>query len=268
MKIPVYGLDKGKEGEIELPAQFSEPVSPDLIKRAVIALQLSRRTPYGAFPEAGKRASAKISRRRRNYKGAYGKGISRVPRKTLSRRGAQFFWQGAFAPGTVKGRRAHPPKSEKVLLKKINRKENRKAIRSALSATMVKELVSGRSHVVPAAYPFAVGDSIASIRRTRDVISALKNFGLDGELARSSKRVIRAGKGRMRGRKYDGKTGPLIVVAGRCDLFRSASNIPGVDVVSVRSLNAEWLAPGAVPGRLTLFTMGAIDKLKKEKLFA
>ena len=47
-------------------------------------------------------------------------------------------WVGAFAPGTVGGRRAHPPKSEKIWSKKINKKENAKAIRSAISATLLK----------------------------------------------------------------------------------------------------------------------------------
>ena len=41
----------------------------------------------------------------------------------------------------------------------------------------------------------------------------------------------------------------------------------GIDIVKVNALNAELLAPGAVPGRLTLFTEQALTKLEKEKLF-
>jgi hypothetical protein len=35
----------------------------------------------------------------------------------------------------------------------------------------------------------------------------------------------------------------------------------------VKSLNAELLAPGAQAGRLTVWTIGAIEKLAKERLF-
>jgi large subunit ribosomal protein L4e len=57
--------------------------------------------------------------------------------------------------------------------------------------------------------------------------------------------------------------GPLIVVAEDKGLAEAASNIPGVDVVAVNDLNAETLAPGALPGRLTLWTSGAIERLGK-----
>ena len=48
----------------------------------------------------------------------------------------------------------------------------------------------------------------------------------------------------------------------------AAKNIPGVDVVEVKSLNAELLAPGAKPGRLTLWSSAAIEVMGKEKLFS
>ena len=37
--------------------------------------------PYGAMAKAGMEVSAKLSRRRRDYKGSYGKGISRAQEK-------------------------------------------------------------------------------------------------------------------------------------------------------------------------------------------
>ena len=55
--------------------------------------------------------------------------------------------------------------------------------------------------------------------------------------------------------------GPLIVVAENRGLFNAASNLPGVDVATVNNLNAEMLAPGTHPGRLTLWTNGAIEQL-------
>ena len=57
--------------------------------------------------------------------------------------------------------------------------------------------------------------------------------------------------------------GPLIVVAENRGVVNAASNIPGVDVAMVNDLNAEMLAPGTHPGRLTLWSNGAIEQLDK-----
>src|SRR3989338_3183716 len=135
MKVKIIDINNKDIGERELPIQFSEDIRPDLIHRAVVTIQKNKRHPYGASPEAGKRHSAKLSRRRRDYKGSYGHGISRVPRKIMSRRGTRMNWVGAIAPGTVGGRQAQPPKAEKIWVKKNNKAENRKAIRSAIAAT-------------------------------------------------------------------------------------------------------------------------------------
>src|SRR3989338_5928768 len=113
MELPIITPTNTVAGKKQLPQQFSEPLREDLIKRAVEALRANRRQKYGADPRAGKKSSAKLSRRRRDFKGAYGHCISRVPRKTVSRNGAHFNWVGAYAPGTVGGRRAFPPKTVK-----------------------------------------------------------------------------------------------------------------------------------------------------------
>jgi large subunit ribosomal protein L4e len=57
--------------------------------------------------------------------------------------------------------------------------------------------------------------------------------------------------------------GPLIVVADNKGSFNAAINLPGVAVATVNNLNAEMLAPGTHPGRLTLWTNGAIEQLNK-----
>lgn len=259
-------LEGKKIKEIKLPSQFNEEYHPNLIWRAVLTLQANKRQPYGADPEAGKKASAKLSRRRRDYKAAYGHGISRVPRKVLWKRGSQFGWVGANAPGMVGGRKAHPPKASKILTKKINKKENRKAIRSALSAVVNKEIVMKRNHILPSIYPIILENKFEDINKTKDVLNILEKLGLRNELARVTKKV-RAGRGKLRGRKYKVSKSLLIVVSDKCNLINAANNLLGIDIVKVNSLNAELLAPGAVPGRLTIFTEKAIEKMEKEKLF-
>jgi large subunit ribosomal protein L4e len=57
--------------------------------------------------------------------------------------------------------------------------------------------------------------------------------------------------------------GPLIVMVENKGLANAASNVPGVEVTTVANLNTEMLAPGTHPGRLTLWTNGAIERLDK-----
>lgn len=267
MELKIITAEKQAIGKAKLPEQFSEPLRPDLIKRAVEALQSSRRQPYGTDPRAGKRYAAKLRRRRRDFKGAYGKGISRVPRKTMMRRGSQFIWTGAFAPMTVGGYRAHPPKAYKVFAQKINDKERRKALRSALAATMARELVIARGHKIPQEYPFIIPSDAEKISKTKEVVQLLKRLGFEQELERTSEKKVRAGRGRLRGRRYKVRTGLLIVASQKCPLIKAARGIQGFDAVVYRELNAELLAPGRHPGRAALFTQAAIQEIAKEALF-
>src|SRR3989344_8993868 len=170
MKADILDIQANKVGQVELPIQFKEQVREDLIKRAFLSYMSSNRKSYGAFKYAGGQHSAKLSRRRRDYKASYGKGISRVPRKILWKRGSQFGWVGANAPGTVGGRKAHPPKAAKILIKKINKKENRKAIRSALSAVVNKELVLKRNHHIPEIYPLAIENKFENLTKANEVL--------------------------------------------------------------------------------------------------
>lgn len=263
----VLDLENKEKGKIKLPKQFEEELRPDLIKRAVLTIMSHKRQVYGASPEAGKRSSGRISKRRHDYRGSYGLGISRVPRKIFSRRGTRMNWQGAIVPGTVGGRRSHPPKAEKIWWKNINKKERKKAIRSAIAATVDKELVVKRGHKVTGDYPLIIDSAIENVDKTKKAKDVLVKLRLDKELIRCGQKKIRAGKGKIRGRKYKKKKGPLIVVSKECKLMKSASNIPGIDVCEVKNINTELLAPGAVPGRLTLWSKGAVELLEKEKLF-
>ena len=93
------------------------------------------------------------------------------------------------------------------------------------------------------------------------------DLGFSDELERSSEKKIRAGLGKNRGRKYQHKKGVLIVTSEKCPLLDAAKNVPGVDAVEVKALNADLLAPGADAGRITLWTEKAVQKLAEEKLF-
>ncbi len=267
MKIPVLTLAGSKTKDAELPEQFNEPIREDIIYKAVRVVQANKRQKYGASFKAGNKYSSYTSKRRRAYRGTYGFGISRTPRKILTRRGRRLYWVGATAPNTVGGRRSHPPKPEKEFAKSINLKERRKAIRSAIAATVDKETVAARTSTAPPEFPFIVKDELCKVQKTKELREKLEKLGFSAELERSQSRKIRAGKGTLRGRRYKVKKSILFVVKEKCPLQLAVKNLLGMDIAIVDKLNAELLAPGAVPGRLTLWTEGAIDALSKNKLY-
>lgn len=266
-KLKILDKTAKEVGTKDLPIQFSEDYRPDLIKKAVLALQANRRQKYGSDPRAGKKHSAYVSKRRSAFRTTYGIGQSRTPRKALSVRGTRFNWVGAFVPQTVGGYRAHPPKAEKNWEQKINKKEKRKAIRSALAAVMNIIIVKDRNVNVPINYPFILSNDFEKIEKTKEVKTVLNVLGFKDELKRSTVVRIRAGIGKLRGRKKVKKKSLLFVVANDCAMLKAAHNLPGMDVVKVNELNAETLAPGTHAGRMTLFTEAAIDALNKDKLF-
>ncbi len=269
MKIPVLSVEGQKISDVDLPIQFSEPVREDLIKRAALAVLSTQHQAYGTDPLAGLRQGKAWPKRRRKYGGTYGKGISRVARKSLWHRGSQFGWVGARGGQTVKGIKNFPPEAGKIFWERINKKENRKAIRSAIAATSVLELVAkkhrlGNVKIVP----IIIESKIEDMKKAREAYKLLKSLGLRDELIRTKEKKIRAGKGKARGRKYKIKAGPLIVVSKSCNLQKAAANLVGIDIVPVKNINAALLAPGAQPARLTIWTKSAIDVLEKEKLFS
>jgi large subunit ribosomal protein L4e len=264
MKAKVVSKDGTQGKEVTLPSQFSEEFRPDLIKKAVLAIQSHKIQPTGVNPEAGKRASAYLSKRRRRYRGTYGPGRSRSPRKIMSRRGLHIYYVGAFAPNTVGGRTAHPAKSSKIWAKEINVKERRKAIRSAIAATMNNDLVAKRGHKTSSV---VLESSFEDITKTTDVTSILMKAGFEKELERIAVKKVRAGKGKNRGRPYRKKKGPLFVVSDKCSFVKAARNMQGVDICHVKDLNAEILAPGTDAGRVTVWSEKALEIMEKERLF-
>jgi len=263
MKAEVKGMDGKKSKDVSLPRQFNEEFRPDLIKKAVLSVQSHKRQPYGAFTRAGLGYSSYVSKRRKEYKSSYGHGNSRTPRKVMTRRGLHFFYVGATVPFTTGGRRAHPPKAEKDWNEKINITERRKAIRSAISATMDSKLVKKRGHTTES---IVIDSKIEDLKKSKEIYDLLIKI-MPTEMKRVEYKKVREGKGKHRGRKYKLKTGPLLVVSKKCPLVQASMNLQGVDVCIVSDLNAELLAPGCDAGRLTVWTDGALERLEKENLF-
>lgn len=262
MKVSVYDLEGKPTEKIELPRVFQEPLRKDLITRAVLVTWSKNRKPYGVDVMAGKRTSAHYHASRKYRWTMMNRAMARLPR-IHGKVPPHMMWKVRFVPQAVKGRKAHPPKTEKVWEQKINKKERKMAIRSGIAATAVKDLVAGRGHRIERLkeLPVVVNDKFQTIGRTKDLIGFFEKIGLEEELKRIRERKIRSGKGKMRGRKYKRKIGPLIVVTKDENVGKAVRNLPGVDICRVENLSADYLAPGTVPGRLVVWTKSAIEKL-------
>ncbi len=260
--VSVFGID-GKEVEkIDLPKVFSHPVREDLILRAFLAIQSHKRQPYGPNELSGMRTSAHYHGERRSRYSMMNREIARHQR--LHSKTVPFlFWQARVAPQTRGGRPSHPPVPEKNWYQKINKKERIKAILSAIAATSLKEIVKARGHKVDEIreLPIVVDDKIEEVKKSKEIVEFLKKIGLEEELERVKEKKVRAGKGKMRGRRYKKKVGILFVINEDRGISKAVRNLPGCEVVEVKDLSVEQLAPGGKPGRLTIFTKSAILKL-------
>jgi large subunit ribosomal protein L4e len=246
----VYSVKGEVSGTIDVPEVFSSQYRPDIIKKAVHAAQANARQAYGPAARAGMRHSVSTWGK--------GRGVSRVQRFKDGRKATQ-------SPNNVSGRRAHPPKPEKIWAQKINKKELKIARYSALAATANAEFVKERGHQFDDAisFPIVIEDEFQNVVSTSQVNTILDTIGIGYDVERAKEgRKIRAGRGKMRNRKYRTPVSILIVVTDReAAVFKSASNLPGVQIETVDTLNASILAPGGAVGRLAVYTKSAIAQI-------
>ncbi|PSQ15439.1 50S ribosomal protein L4 [Halobacteriales archaeon QS_8_69_26] len=243
----VLDLDGDEEGSVGLPDAFDAVVRPDLIRRAVLAAQANRKQDHGADPEAGLRTTAESF--------GSGRGMAHVPRSE---------GRGRRVPQTVGGRRAHPPKAEKDHSLDINDKERKQATRSAVAATADAELVEERGHRFDdgVAFPVVVSDAFEDLVKTQAVVDTLESLGLADDVTRAEEgRTVRSGRGKTRGRKYRTPASICFVTSSDAGPSKAARNLCGATVTTAREVNAEDLAPGGHPGRLTVWTESAVEEV-------
>jgi large subunit ribosomal protein L4e len=262
MKTIIYNKEGKKSKEIELPSFFNEKIREDIVSKVLEAKKTKQ--PYGPSPVAGKQhsASGNIQHTRGVWKTMQGKGISRVPRKIMSRRGSQFNWEGAEIPNARGGRRAHPPKVESMInTKKINKKEMLIAIKSALSACANLKFIKEKYKTltdkkIDLIFPIIVESSLLKLK-IKEFYKTLENI-LGKELLNVSvrKKKIRAGKGKLRGRRYKRNAGLLLVI-GKDENFKTGL----FEIKRVNSLSVSDLAKGGL-GRIVVFTENSIKELE------
>ncbi len=253
-KVNVYSIAGKKKKSVDLPEVFSVPFRPDLIRKAVNITRSNRRQAYGPNPMSGMRHAVSTWGK--------GRGVSRVQRLKGSSTAAE-------SPNNVGGRRAHPPRPYRNWNEKMNRKEMRFARFSALSATSNPEIVRARGHRFSdkVTLPVVVEDKLESIETTKEAVELLSKLGLYEDVERAiEKKHIRAGRGKMRGRKYKRARSILVVLSNRQKAEKAFRNLEGVDIAEPSKLNVEILAPGGDPGRLVVMSEKALKEIGEWQL--
>ncbi len=253
MRTKAYTASGEEDGDIELPEIFETPYRYDLIHKAYVILNSHKFQPKGTHPTAGQDVSAD------SLDPPTGHGQSRVAR---IRGGGRRQGVAAEVASTRGGRQAHPPKSSRVIRKRINKKESRLALCSAIAATASPELVRGRGHRTGAeTLPPVISDDVEQVASAKNLQQLLHALGFASDMERLERRRARSGKSALRGRgKKTGKS-VLFVARNAGGLAKACGSLPGVQAVSADSLSVLDLAPGAVPARLTVYTRGAIERI-------
>lgn len=253
--VTVYGKDGKQTGqEINLPLVFKAPIRPDVVTQVHTGLNKNNRQPYAVSSIAGEQTSAESW--------GTGRAVARIPRV----RGGGTSRSGAAAFGNMcrGGRMFNPNKTWRRWFRKVNVTQRRYATVSAIAATALPSLAMAKGHQISRVpeIPLVVDDSVQSVSKTKDAVGVMRHLEAwaDVERVKDSRRM-RAGRGKMRNRRYVQKRGPLIIYDQDEGITLGFRNIPGVTLLPVDKLNLLKLAPGGHVGRFCIWTASAFAKL-------
>ena len=256
--VSVYQYDNPSEktGTIKMPDALCTPLRPDLVRSVHKGVSKNHRQAYAVSPKAGYDTAAESW--------GTGRAVARVPR--VPGGGTHRAGQGAFGNMCRGGGMFCPTKTWRRWHRRVNVTEKRHAVVTALAASSLPPLVMARGHRIGevSELPLVISSGAESIQKTKQAVDVLKKLGCSEELQRvvDSKKV-RAGKGKMRNRRYVMRRGPLIIYEEDNGLVKAFRNIPGVDTACVTRLNILTLAPGGSFGRFVIWTEGAFKKLSE-----
>lgn len=254
--VSVQGLDGSAAEQTALPAVFTAPIRPDIVRTVHTNMAKNHRQAYAVSMKAGHQTAAESW--------GTGRAVSRIPR--VPGGGTHRAGQAAFGNMCRGGHMFAPTKVWRRWHRKVNVNQKRYAVASALAASAVPALVMARGHRIEQVpeVPLVISDAAESVAKTSKAVEVLKAIGAlpDATKARDSK-AIRAGKGKMRNRRYTLRKGPLVVFGSDNGISRAFRNLPGVEVASVDRLNLLQLAPGGHLGRFCVWTKSAFEALDK-----
>ncbi|KAL0226149.1 hypothetical protein P9112_013473 [Eukaryota sp. TZLM1-RC] len=246
--------DEAASEPIALPQVFSAPIRADLVHFVQYNMAKNSRQPYGVSPTAGEEVAAESW--------GTGRAVARIPR--VGGGGTGRSGQGAFGNMCRGGRMFSPTKVWRKWHVCLNVNMKRYALVSAVAATAVPSLVSARGHAIDnvTEVPVVLNNSVESIKKTKEAMAILEKVGAVADIDRVKKsRGLRAGRGKMRNRRYTQRRGPLVIFNEDNGVTRAFRNIPGVELCQVSRLNLLQLAPGGHLGRFVIWTESAFKKL-------
>lgn len=254
-QVSVYSTSgEVTQTSLPLPAVFSAPIRPDIVHAVFTAVNKNKRQAYAVAENAGHQTSAESW--------GTGRAVARIPR--VGGGGTHRSGQAAFGNMCRGGRMFAPTKTWRKWHVKVNQNEKRYATASAIAASAVAPLVLARGHRVEQIpeVPLVVSSEVESIKKTKEAVAVLKAVGAHKDVVKVLKsKKLRAGKGKLRGRRFTQRRGPLVVYGEDNGLVKAFRNIPGVETANVTSLGLLQLAPGAHLGRFVIWTESAFSKL-------
>merc|ERR1712043_101423 len=253
-QVSVYNEQGEVCGQVTLPAVFKAPIRNDLCHFLQVLVGANSRQPYAVHKHAGHQTSAESW--------GTGRAVARIPR--VRGGGTHRSGQGAFGNMCRGGRMFAPTKTWRKWHRRINQKQRRYAMCSAIAASAIPALVMARGHKIDKVpeVPVVVSNAIESLTKTKAAVSLLQRLNAyeDVEKCQNSKK-IRAGKGKMRNRRYVMRRGPLVIYNEDHGIKQAFRNLPGVELISVDRLNLLKLSPGSHLGRFCIWSEGAFAKL-------
>lgn len=253
--VTVYDNTASASGSVPLPVVLTAPIRPDVVQFVHTNMAKNARQAYAVGVQSGMQHSAESW--------GTGRAVSRIPRKQGG--GTQAAGQAAFGNMCRGGRMFAPTKTWRKWHRKINVNQRRFALTSALAASALPALVMARGHRVSDVpeLPLVVDNAAVDVAKTREAVALLTALGGHEDVERcADSKKIRAGKGKMRNRRYTMRRGPLVVYDdGEADCEQAFRNLPGVELCHVDRLNLLQLAPGGHMGRFIVWTQGAFEKL-------
>lgn len=254
-QLTVYSLSgKASTSTVVAPAVFKAPIRTDIVHSVWTGVAKNKRQAYAVASNAGEQTSAESW--------GTGRAVARIPR--VGGGGTHRSGQAAFGNMCRGGRLFAPTKVWRKWHVKVNHNQKRYATASAIAASTVAPLVIARGHRAEKLpeVPLVVSNELETVSKTKEAVAVLKAIGAGSDVARVIKsKTLRAGKGKLRGRRYTQRKGPLVVFADDKGLVKAFRNIPGVETTNVKALSLLQLAPGAHVGRFIIWTESAVALL-------
>jgi len=215
----------------------------------------NHRQPYAVSKFAGHQTSAESW--------GTGRAVARIPR--VPGGGTHRAGQAAFGNMCRGGRMFAPTKTWRRWHRKINVNQRRYALTSALAASALPSLVLARGHKIERVpeIPLVVDNkAIDSVDKTSAAVALLKSLAAYDDVQKVKNTIkLRAGKGKMRNRRWVQRRGPLVIYNKTGPLVKAFRNLPGVELCEVSRLNLLQLAPGGHIGRFIIWTKDAFERL-------